>query len=65
MIYMSFVELLSLIPHAKFQNQRPSDSGEEGFSSYSHGGHHVSWDLDYLYKFSFPLHKNAPHEVWL
>ena len=29
MIYIYFVELLSLMLHAKFQNHRPSGSGEE------------------------------------
>ena len=29
MIYMNFVEFLSLLLHAKFQNHRPSGSGEE------------------------------------
>ena len=52
--------------HAKFQNHRPSGSGEEDFlkvfAVYSHGAHlgHVT-----LYKLSFPLPKYAPHEVWL
>ena len=31
MIYINFVELLSLMLHAKFQNHRPSGSGEEIF----------------------------------
>ena len=31
MIYINFVELLSLVLHAKFQNHRPSGSGEENF----------------------------------
>ena len=31
MIYINFVELLSLMLHAKFQNRRPSGSGEEFF----------------------------------
>ena len=31
MIYINFVELLSLVLHAKFQNLRPSCSGEEDF----------------------------------
>ena len=31
MIYINFVELLSLMLHAKFQNHRPSGSGEEDF----------------------------------
>ena len=44
MIYIGFVELLSLMLHAKFQNHRPSGSGEEEdfkglFAIYSHGGH--------------------------
>ena len=43
MIYINFVELLSLMLHAKFQNQRPSGSGEdfflEIFAIDSHGGH--------------------------
>ena len=38
-----FVELLSLMLHAKFQNHRPSGSREEDFlkffAIYSHGGH--------------------------
>ena len=66
--------------HAYFQNHRPSGSGEEVFlffvffkvfAIYSHGGHlgHVTLIiyLDYLYKLSFSLPKNAPHphEVWL
>ena len=27
----------------------------------------ASWscDLDHLYKLSFPLHMEAPHEIWL
>ena len=40
MIYINFVELYSLMIHAKFQNQRPSGSGEEEvFAIYSHSGH--------------------------
>ena len=31
MIYTNFVDLHSLILHAKFQNQRPSGSEEEDF----------------------------------
>ena len=31
MIYINFVELLSLMLHAKFQNHRPSGSGKEDF----------------------------------
>ena len=34
MIYINFVELLSLMLHAKFQNHRPSGSGEEDFKGF-------------------------------
>ena len=30
-MYINFVELLSLMLHFKFQNRRPSGSGEEDF----------------------------------
>ena len=43
MIYINFVELLPLMLHTKFQNHRPSGSGEEDFlkiyATYSHDGH--------------------------
>ena len=41
MIYIHFVELLSPMLHAKFQNHRPSGSGEDlkVFAIHSHGGH--------------------------
>ena len=42
MIYTNFVELHCLLLHAKFQNHRPSGSGEDFskvFAIYSHGGH--------------------------
>ena len=42
-MYINFVELFSLMLHAKFQNRRPSGPGEEDFlkvfAIYSHGGH--------------------------
>ena len=42
-IYINFVKLHCLMLHAKFQNHRPSGSGEEDFLKvfdiYSHGGH--------------------------
>ena len=31
MVYINFVELHCLMLHAKFQNHRPSGSGEEDF----------------------------------
>ena len=43
MIYINFVEFLFVMLYAKFQNHRPSGSGEEVFlkvlAIYSHGGH--------------------------
>ena len=51
MIYINFVELLSLMLHTKFQDHRPSGSGKENikgfFAIYSHGGHlgHVTWTI--------------------
>ena len=59
MIYIDFVELLSLMLHAKFQNHRPSGFGEEDFlkvfAIYSHGAHlgHVTWTI-YI-NFSSPI----------
>ena len=58
MIYTNFVELLSLMVHVKFQNHRPSDSGEEHFKGYSintHGGHlgHVTWTIYIDFRFLF------------
>ena len=53
--------------HAKFQDHRTSGSGEEYFK----GVYHIwawrsswSYDLDHLYKLSFSLLKEAPHEIW-
>ena len=51
MIYINFVKLHCLMLHAKFQNHRPSGSGEDYFLSffsiYSPGGHlgHVTWTI--------------------
>ena len=53
MIYIHFIELYALMLHAKFQNHRPSGSGEEDFKMifliYSHGGHlcHETW-INYI-----------------
>ena len=33
-IYINFAELLSVMLHAKFQNHRPSGSGEEDFQRF-------------------------------
>ena len=55
---MIYIELHSLMLHAKFQNHRPSGSGEEvfkGFSIYSHGSHlgHVTWIIYTKFRFLF------------
>ena len=58
MISKNFIEPISLMLYVKFKNHRPPGSGEEYFKVfviYSHGGH--------LYKLSFSLPKDAPHEV--
>ena len=67
MIYINFVELLSLMLHAKFQNHMLSGSVEDClkvFAIYSHGGHlgYVTWTI-YI-NFCSPFLKDAPHEVW-
>ena len=67
-ICINLVELESPMLHAKFQNHRTSSSGEEDFKGFYHiWAWRPSWscDLDHLYKLSFPLPKEAPHENWL
>ena len=60
MIYTNFVELHRLMLHAKFQNHRPSGSGEEDFlkvfAIYSHGGHlgHVTLTIYINFHSPFP-----------
>ena len=58
MIYTHFVDLSSLMLHAKFQNHRPSGSEEEDFiffAIYSHGGHlgHVTLTIYTNFHFLF------------
>ena len=59
MIYINFVDLRSLMLHAKFQNHRPSGSEEEifkkKFAIYSHGGHlgHVTLTIYINFHFLF------------
>ena len=69
MNYITYVELLSLMLHAKVRNHKPSGPGEEdllkGFTIYSHERPSWSCDLDILRKLLFPLLKDALHEVWL
>ena len=53
--------------HAKFQDHRTSGSGEEDFKGFYHiWAGWPSWpcDPDHLYKLSFSLPKEAPHEIW-
>ena len=59
MIYINFVDLCSLMLHAKFQNHRPSGSEGEDFlkifAIYSHGGHlgHVTLTIYTNFHFLF------------
>ena len=59
MIYTNFVDLRSLMLHAKFQNHRPSGSEEEDFEKnfaiYSHGSHlgHVTLTIYINFHFLF------------
>ena len=51
MIYINFVELFSLMLHAKFQNHEPSGSREKilkVFAIYRNGGHlsHATWTIN-------------------
>ena len=58
MIYINFLELLSLMLLAKFQSHGPSDSGEEFlkvFAIYSHGGHLGHVTLTIYINFHSPL----------
>ena len=59
MIYINFVELLSLMLHAKFQNRKSSGSGKEDlkvFAIYSHRGHlgHVTLTIYENFNSPFP-----------
>ena len=64
MIYINFVELLSLMLHVKFQNRKPSGSGEEDFlkvfAIYSHGGHLGHVTLTIYINFCSPIPR-IPH----
>ena len=66
-IYINFVELESLMLHAKFQDHRTSGSGEDFLKFLTYMGMAPTWsrDLDHLYKLLFPLPKEAPHKIWL
>ena len=65
-IYIYFVDLESSMLHAKFQDHMSSGSGED-FKGYDHiwtWRPFWSCDLNHLYKLSFLLLKEAPHEIW-
>ena len=54
--------------HTKFRENRPAGSGEgnfEGFLPYMFGRPSWSCDPHAVNKISFPLHKEAPHKIWL
>ena len=59
MIYTNFVDLRSLMLHAKFQNHRPSGPEEEDFflifDIYCHGGHLGHVTLTIYINFHFLL----------
>ena len=63
MIYINFVVLQTLMIHAKFQGNWPS--GSVDFLRFWAWRPSWSFDLDQLYKLSFPLPKEAPHKIWL
>ena len=64
-IYITSVELEYILLHAKFHDHRTISSVGEDF--YNKKAWQPSWscDLYHLYKLSFPLPKEAPHEIWL
>ena len=59
MIHTNFVDLRSLMLHAKFQTHRPSGSEDEDFlkkiAIYSHGGHLGHATLTIYINFHFPF----------
>ena len=59
-IYINFVELESLMLHAKFRDHRTRRSLKV-FTIY--GRPSWSCDLNHLYKLSLSLPKEAPHEI--
>ena len=68
MIYINYDGPASPMLHTKFRGNRPTGSGEEDFQRFLlFIAMATIWscDLDHLYKLSFPLPKDAPHEVWL
>ena len=67
-IYINVVELGYIPLHAKFHDHRIISSVKKIFEGFYHKcAWQPSWscDLYYLNKLSFPLPKEAPHEIWL
>ena len=68
-IYTNFVELEFITLHAKFHANRTISSvgGDVLRVVYHIYAWRTSWscDLDHLYNLSFPLPKEAPHEIRL
>ena len=67
-IYINFVEFEYIMPHAKFYEHRTIKSvGEDFLRFLPYVGMVIIWscDLKHLYKISFHLPKEAPHEIWL
>ena len=78
-LYLLFAILLSskfqnsifyqhMRPESGLKFSRSTGSREDFFCDFYHiWAWRPSWscDLDHLYKLSFPLPKDAPHEVWL
>ena len=65
MIFKNFVELHCLMLHAKFQNHRPSGSGEKHFlkvfAMHSHSGHFGHVTLTIYTNFCSPFLKLVYH----
>ena len=52
--------------HAKYQDHRTSGSGKENFEGFYHiWAWWPYWSCDHDIKLSFPLPKEAPHEIRL
>ena len=64
-IYKNCVEFEFIILHAKFHDHRTNSSVEKDFNDFYHIRAWRPCDLNHLYKLSFPLPKEAPHEIWL
>ena len=67
-IYINCVEFEYIMPHAKFYEHRTIKSVGEDFLKflpYTGMAIILVMYLNHLYKISFHLPKEAPHEIWL